>query len=137
MSEFETKKEQLLKENQEKYGEELNQYDSNFVAESNQKFKKMSQFEMNRLNALAEEIHAAIKVAMPKGAESEEAMRACELHKEWISGYWPSYSSEMHLGVVQMYTVDERFKEYYDKHTLGAAEFLYESMKHFVNKAKD
>ena len=59
---------------------------------------------------------------------SEIAQRAADLHKQWLTFYWKEYSKEAHAGLAQMYVDDERFKAYYDKVKLGAAEFLRDAI---------
>ena len=39
---------------------------------------------------------------------------------------------EAHAGVAQMYVYDERFKEYYDKHGDGLAEFLRDAIVEYT-----
>ena len=39
---------------------------------------------------------------------------------------------EAHAGVAQMYVCDERFKEYYDKHWDGLAEFLRDAIVEYT-----
>lgn len=41
---------------------------------------------------------------------------------------------EAHAGVAQMYVCDERFKEYYDKHGEGLAEFLRDAILEYTSR---
>ena len=41
---------------------------------------------------------------------------------------------EAHAGVAQMYVYDERFKEYYDKHGDGLAEFLRDAIVEYTSR---
>ena len=41
---------------------------------------------------------------------------------------------EAHAGVAQMYVCDERFKEYYDKHGEGLAEFLRDAIVEYTSR---
>ena len=63
-----------------------------------------------------------------------EAQALAELHKKWLSIYWDKYSKEAHAGVAQMYVCDERFKEYYDKHGEGLAEFLRDAIVEYTSR---
>ncbi|MNZ83032.1 HTH-type transcriptional activator TipA [compost metagenome] len=56
------------------------------------------------------------------------AQKSADLHRQWLSFYWDSYSKEAHAGVAQMYVDDERFTKYYDKHRPGLAEFLRDAV---------
>jgi len=40
--------------------------------------------------------------------------------------YWTNYSVQAHLGIVDMYVEDKRFKKYYDSHQLGLSQFFKE-----------
>ena len=62
------------------------------------------------------------------------AMKACELHKKWLSYTWNFYSKEAHRNLGEMYTQDERFKKYYDDNRKGMAEFLRDALIEFTNK---
>ena len=37
---------------------------------------------------------------------------------------WNKYSVEAHKSLAMMYTMDERFKEYYDRNIEGCADYL-------------
>ena len=65
---------------------------------------------------------------------SKEAKALAELHKKWLCIYWDKYSKEAHAGVAQMYVCDERFKEYYDKHGEGLAEFLRDAIVEYTSR---
>lgn len=39
----------------------------------------------------------------------ELAQNAADIHRQWLSFYWDSYTKEAHTGVAQMYVDDERF----------------------------
>ena len=55
--------------------------------------------------------------------------KAADLHRQWLSYTWADYSKEAHAGLADMYVADERFKAYYDKIKVGAAEFLRDAIK--------
>mgnify|MGYP004564205433 FL=1 len=67
---------------------------------------------------------------------SDLAQEAAELHKKWLCYYWEKYSKDAHAGVAQMYVYDERFKEYYDKHQDGMAEFLRDAILIYTSNSK-
>lgn len=131
---FEAFKEQTLTENTKQYGEELNQkYNQEFIKQANEKYKRKSQYELKQHEAFTKEMHQVMKDALIEGnPKSDLAVKMCEMHKEWIMFYWPSYSKEAHLGLCKMYTEDERFKKHYDKIQNGLADFLYISMQSYL-----
>ena len=103
------------------------------IDKSNEKFMKMSEEEYNEAEALAKEIIEQLIEAKKIGdPSSKEAKALAELHKKWLCIYWNKYSKEAHVGVAQMYVYDERFKEYYDKHGDGLAEFLRDAIVEYT-----
>lgn len=133
---FEGFKENLIDKNEQKYGKEIREkYGDKTVNESITKLKKMNKNEFDHVEQLANQVNEAIKSAFELGnPTSELAMTACELHKEWIMNYWPTYSKEAHMGLVNMYVEDERFKKYYEKIAPGCTEFLRDAMVIFTSK---
>lgn len=127
---FEGFKQQLVNENEKKYGQEARKkYGDKAVDKSNQKVQGMSQEqyeEVTRLgNEVIETLHAAFKTGNPAG---ELAQKAADLHRQWLSCYWENYTKEAHVGVTQMYVDDERFTKYYDEKQPGSAAFLRDAV---------
>ncbi|MDR3053234.1 MAG: MerR family transcriptional regulator [Coriobacteriales bacterium] len=127
---FEGFKQQLLDQNEQKYGAEIREkYGEAQVDASNKKFAALSQEQFTELEALTERMHAALKAALAQGDPSSElAVQACRMHKEWLCNYWASYSPEQHKGVTQMYVDDPRFTAYYDAIAPGSAVFLRDAV---------
>ena len=132
---FEGLKEELIKENEKKYGKEIREkYGEEIVDASNRKMLQLSKGEYNKMQELEEKIKKKLVYAVQenkdyKGNEGEEIAL---LHKEWLGFTWPTYSVEAHHGLVQMYTLDERFKAYYDKEQNGCAEYLKNAVEHHI-----
>ena len=127
-------KKSVIDENEKKYGKEIrSKYGDETIDKSNEKFMKMSEEEYNEAEALAKEIIEQLIEAKKIGdPSSKEAKALAELHKKWLCIYWDKYSKEAHVGVAQMYVYDERFKEYYDKHGDGLAEFLRDAIVEYT-----
>ena len=127
-------KKRVIDENEKKYGKEIrSKYGDETIDKSNEKFMKMSEEEYNEAEALAKEIIEQLIEAKKIGdPSSKEAKALAELHKKWLCIYWDKYSKEAHVGVAQMYVYDERFKEYYDKHGDGLAEFLRDAIVEYT-----
>ena len=123
-------KEKAIKENEEKYGAEIRKkYGNDTVDGSNQKLKNMTQEDFERVTKLEQELIETLAEAFKTGdPASELAQRAADLHRQWISFYWPQYSKEAHAGLAQMYVDDERFTAYYDVKTPGTAVFLRDAI---------
>lgn len=128
---FEGFKEAHIAENEKKYGTEIRErYGDEVITASNQKLKKMTKEAYNRGEELALQVNKAIKEAFQKGdPSSKDAMKACELHKQWLMLYWPEYSKEAHRELGEMYVKDERFRAYYDKIAPGSGAFLRDALR--------
>ncbi len=128
---FEGFKQEMIDKNEKQFGAEARaKYGDDTVNKSNAKFMGMSREQYARMEALTQELNDTLKAAFAQGdPASDLAQRACELHKQWLSFFWESYSREAHLGITQMYVDDPRFTEYYDKIAPGCAEFLRDAVK--------
>ena len=123
---FEGLKQKLINDNEKKYGQEIREkYGEDTVKKSYEKFKNMTEEEYEEVTRLGQEVNDTLAEAIKTGDPSSElAQRAADLHKQWLTFYWPEYSKEAHAGLGQMYVDDERFKAYYDQVHPKAAEFL-------------
>ena len=131
---FEGFKKKIIKENEEKYGNEVREkYGIESLEKSNRKIMDMSMEKLADVERMNRDLNSTLKAAFlsndPAGAL---AQKACQLHKDWLLNYWSDYSKEAHLGLVQMYVDDERFTEYYDGIAPGCAVFLRDAMKIFL-----
>jgi len=128
---FEAFKQKLIEENERKYGYEVREkYGDEVVDRSNQKLKNMTKEQFEQLKHLEEEVLNTLNKAFVTGdPASELAQKAADLHRQWLCYFWDHYAKEAHRGVTEMYVADERFKAYYDKKYLGAAEFLRDAVR--------
>ncbi len=134
---FAALKERAVRENEERYGEELRErYKAETIEESNRKLLDMTQENWERFHSLEEEIRQRLKESVLKGfsPESPEAGQLVRLHREWLSMTWPSYSAKAHEGVASMYVCDERFRAYYDRETPGCAAFLEQAVRYWAGR---
>ncbi|HBF65718.1 MAG TPA: MerR family transcriptional regulator [Clostridium sp.] len=134
---FEIWKEKVIQENEEKYGQEVREkYGDASMEEATQKMRDMTEGEYGKFKTLEEEILARLKEAVTQGItpESKEGKQIVLLHKDWLGMTWKSYSKEKHLGIVNMYVMDERFTAYYDKEIRGCAEFLRKAAVYWIEK---
>ncbi len=135
---FQGFKRKLVEENENQYGKEARaKYGDESVNKSNLKVlnKTQEQYEeVTKLNAeLMETLAAAYKTGNPSG---ELAQQAADLHRQWLSYYWPEYSKEAHAGLAQMYVDDERFTAYYDREQPGLAAFLRDAIHFYTGQTK-
>lgn len=127
---FEGFKQQWIDDNEKQYGQEIRaKYGDEQVDRSNRKLKEMTEEEYNRLEQLNQELYKTLEEAFATGDPgSELAQKAADLHRQWLSFYWDSYSKEAHASVAQMYVDDPRFTAYYDKTQPGLAAFLRDAV---------
>ncbi|GGI45328.1 MerR family transcriptional regulator [Paenibacillus marchantiophytorum] len=127
---FEGFKQNMIQENEQKYGQELREkYGDGTIHTSNQKVKNMTQEQHEELTRLTGEVTSTLAEAFQTGDPSGIlAQKAAHLHRTWLSYYWSEYTKEAHAGVAQMYVDDERFKAYYDEKQPGTAEFLRDAI---------
>jgi len=127
---FQGFKKKLVEENEIKYGKEIREkYGDKAVESSNMKIKNMTQEEYSEVTELEKKLMETLKAALETGDPAGElGQKAAELHRQWISFYWDSYSKRAHAGIAEMYVADDRFKSYYDKEQPGTAEFLRDAI---------
>ncbi len=127
---FEGFKRKLIDDNEQKYGQEIRAvYGDDIIDSSNQKIQNLTETQYADVEQLEIAIHDALAKAMVTGdPASELAQQAVELHRQWLSYYWDTYSKEAHAGVAQLYVDDERFTAYYDEKQPGTAAFLRDSI---------
>jgi len=127
---FEGFKQKMIDENEQKYGKEIrDKYGNEVVDKSNKKLKGMTQEQYKDATKLEENIMELLKEAFETGDPSGKlAQEVADLHGQWISYYWHTYTKEAHAGIAQMYVDDERFTAYYDKEQPGLVQFLRDAI---------
>lgn len=128
--EFKHMKKEMIEKNDHQYGREVEEkWGKEIYHKSQQKVSKMSKEDLDDANKLEREIiQLLVEGYALSNPASKPAQDACERHKKWLMHFWPSYSKQAHLALVDMYVQDERFKVYYDQHQDGLALFLNKSM---------
>ena len=127
---FEGFKQTLIYENERKNGADIREkYGDQAMDESNTHLMGLTREQYNE----GERLHLALEEALKSALEtsnpaSEQAQKACELHKQWLCTFYPNYSKEYHMSMGETYVVDEWFKAYYDKIAPGCAEFLKDAI---------
>lgn len=127
---FEGFKQKLINENEKKYGKEIREkYGDEQVESSNKKLKSMTKEQYEKAEKLSSDIIKTLKEAYKTGDPAGElAQKTADMHRQWLSLFWDSYSKEAHAGLAQMYVDDERFTAYYDKDQPGLAAFLRDAI---------
>lgn len=127
---FEGFKQKLIDDNEAAYGAEVRaRYGDEQVDSSNKAFKSMTREQYEAFEKLGGEVLGTLKAAFETGDPAGAlAQKAADLHRQWLSFTWGSYSKEAHAGVAQMYVDDERFTAYYDREQPGLAKFLRDAV---------
>ncbi|WP_026888428.1 MerR family transcriptional regulator [Clostridium beijerinckii] len=127
---FEGFKQNIIDENEKKYGNEIrSKYGDNAINESNKKFKNMSKEQYEEFEKLGAKVIDTLKEAFETNDPSSElSQKVADLHRQWLTYSWSGYSKEAHAGLAQMYVDDERFTAYYDKDQPGLAAFLRDAI---------
>jgi hypothetical protein len=133
---FEGFKQNLIDENERKYGKEARlKYGDSTISKSNEKFGNMTREQYEELTKLGDELAEVLAQAYKTGDPAGPlAQKAADLHRRWLCYFWDSYSPEAHAGVTQMYVDDERFRVQYDKTQPGTAAFLRDAVLVYTKK---
>jgi DNA-binding transcriptional MerR regulator len=60
--------------------------------------------------------------------DSVEAMAAADLHRDSISRWYYHCTTEMHVGLAEMYVADPRFASYYDDRQAGLSQYVHDAI---------
>lgn len=132
---FEAFKQQVIDDNEKKYGKEAREkHGEESVLASYGMVKNMTEEQYEAAQQLEKMLLERLGEAMEEGnPTSELALEVAELHKRWLSFYWPKYTKEAHAGLAQIYLADERFIAYYDSRVApNATKFLTACITHFA-----
>ena len=135
---FEGFKQDLIKQNADKYGEEIAaKFGKEVVDASNQKLAGMTEAQWQKQQELSEKLFSLLERALKIGDPAcHEAQQAADLHRQWLCLFWPEgmYSGQAHLALAEAYVSDERFTAFYDqKLGPGTAKFLRNAIALYVN----
>lgn len=135
---FEGFKKNMIDGNERTYGVEIREkYGNKVVEKSNEKVTNMTQEEHEAVRKLSEQLTETLAQAFEIGdPASDIAQKAADLHKQWLTFYWSTYSKEAHASLAQTYVDDERFTAYYDKEQPGTAEFLRDAIRIYTGMKK-
>lgn len=132
---FKALKKSLVHGNEIKFGPEARaKYGDAQVDAANQSMLGLSEEAFARWQALEQQILSALEQAVESGlaADSDMAKEIAELHREWLQFTLPGYTPAKHRGIAALYVTDERFRQYYDRHILGCAQWLSDAVQHWI-----
>lgn len=135
INEFKLQKQKWIRENEERFGNEIREiHGEDSVMASYGKVKDMSEEQFKAATQLEDKLFERIQESMDNDT-TELYMEIAELHKRWLSFYWPKYTKQAHAGLAMIYIADERFIEYYDaKLGDGATQLLHDAIIEYSKK---
>lgn len=131
MTGFEQFKASLTEENQARYGADIrSKYGDEAIDQSNAKIGSMTPEQYQEWKRLEQEILSGLEQAVLDQAapDGEAGKHLTDLHRQWLSYTWSTYSPSAHKGLAQMYVCDARFTAYYDRSVPGCAAFLRDAI---------
>jgi MerR family transcriptional regulator, thiopeptide resistance regulator len=83
-----------------------------------------------RIRAEQEAVEARLAASMAAGlpADGPEAMDAAEAHRRQIGNFYDC-SSQLHVGLAEMYLADPRFTAHYEQRAPGLAQYLHDAIR--------
>lgn len=126
---FEGFKQQQLAQNEARYGQEIRaKYGEESVKAAYNQYKNLTPQQFEGAQNLENQLFTLLG-HMLEQEDAETLLEIAELHKRWLSMYWPTYTKEAHKGLAEMYIADERFTAYYDERVAtGATQLLYKAI---------
>ncbi len=105
--------------------------DTEAYAESTRRTKSYTDADWKRIRDEQADIEQAFAEAMAAGkpSGSERATALAEEARLHIDRHFYPCSREMHAGLADLYTADERFRAHYEDRAEGLAEYVAEAIK--------
>lgn len=128
---FEAFKQHTVQHNEATYGAEIRKkYGNETVDRAHANILSLTQEDYAAWKALEAEILSSLTAAVrsKQSPISAEGRRIAELHRQWLSFSWETYTPQAHAGLARMYVMDERFTAYYDREEPGCAAFLRDAI---------
>ncbi len=99
-------------------------------AESARRTKSYTKEDWSRIQADADAISIALADLMKAGvpAADARAMDLAERHRMHIDRWFYACTSQIHVGLGEMYVADERFAQNYEKHHAGLAAYFRDAI---------
>lgn len=131
-NDFEQVKQGWISKNEAQYGKEIRErHGEESVMATYGKLKDMTEEQFEAAQQLEQTLFERLTEAMADDS-NELYLEIGELHKRWLSFYWPKYTKQAHVGLAQMYVLDERFTAYYDEKVGdGATQLLFDAITQY------
>lgn len=126
---FKGLKEKMIADNYKKYGTEVkSRWGADAWKKSNQLLRNMTQEQFENAQNIEKDFKKTLNEAFSThNPAGELAQKSVELHKQWLTAFWPQYSKDAHLGLATMYVEDVRFHHYFNDQK-DLAEFFREAV---------
>ena len=113
--EFKQLKENMIKWNEQQFGEEfIQKHGEQSAMAVYGKIKALTEEQVSAAKGLENQLLYLLKSY--DSSDGEEALlEIAELHKRWLAFYWPNYTKEHHFSLSEIYRQDVRFKTYYNE----------------------
>ena len=116
--------------------EAMQLYDPDIVRASNDKWRRYTAVEKQRILDEGNAVYQAFIDAMPNGAASPEAQACVERWRKHMEYFWVPNEAQLQ-GLAEGYNTDPRFKANFDKIDPHLAEFVLEAVKVYLrNRTK-
>jgi DNA-binding transcriptional MerR regulator len=130
------KKEQLFdvfneKQQAEYEKEAMQKYDPQIIKSSNEKWKKYTTTEKQRIGEEGNAIYQDIVEAMPMGASSPDVQACIKRWRKHMEYFWTPNDEQL-LAIAEGYNIDPRFKANFDKIHPDLAEFMLKAVKIYM-----
>jgi len=104
--------------------------DTDAYRESQRRASSYTKDDWKAMGAEAEAIRERLAAAQAAGlpADSPEAMDAAQAHRDHISRWFYDCTTEIHLGLAEMYLADPRFTEHYESVAPGLAQYVHDAI---------
>jgi MerR family transcriptional regulator, thiopeptide resistance regulator len=114
--------------------EAMQMYDPDIVKASNQRWKRYSAEEKQRILDEGKQVYLDFLKAMPAGPASSEARAAVEHWRRHMHHFWTPNEAQL-LGLSHGYIADPRFKATFDELDPKLAEFICDAVAAYLNQS--
>lgn len=125
--EIDALRDQYAAEAKAKYG------DTEAWSQSQQRAKKFTKADWDRINAEADGIMAGFGKLVGMAAEDPAVQEQVKAWKDHLQRYYYDCTDEIFAGLAAMYVQDERFMKNIDKHGAGTAQLMHNGMLFYVS----
>jgi len=116
----------------DRYKREARQQYGHQVEDTEQRLKKLSREEWERIQSEGNAVTLRIAALMDHAPEAQEVQEAIAAHHAWIEHFYEA-SADLYRGLGRMYVEHPEFRAFYERVHEGLAEFMCAAMSHFAD----